>query len=202
MGFALRQRIGVLTIGIIGGLLVLLMVNAAACSNPEPESTEDLASVTPSATRVHPSVGICDRTEHIRNAILARIDGVDDCEVTATHLSAIDGMIDLRGVNIAKLQPGDFDGLTALEVLNLRATGLTSLEAGVFDGLASLTALDLGGIYYIAYPDWFGSPYKNRLASVRKGGVCGTYIVETTLPGGWQQIDGSGGGTVRRSQRA
>ena len=167
---------------------------------PPPTSTAEGNA----ATRVHTSVGICDRTEQVRDAILERIDGVDDCAaVTAAQLATIDGKIHpAGGENAANFQPGDFDGLTALETLDLRGAGFTYLEAGVFDGLASLTVLNLGGIYYIAYPDWLGSPYKNRLASLEKGGVCGTYIVESALPWRWPQIDLPGGRYIRRSQRA
>ena len=81
----MRQRIAVTTLGIIGGLLVLLMLAAVACDNPP---------AMPSTTGAHSSVGICDGTEQVRDAILERTDGVDDCAaVTATHLSAIDGTI-------------------------------------------------------------------------------------------------------------
>ena len=120
---------------------------------------------------MHPSGGICDRTEHVRHAILARIDGVDDCAaVTAAHLATIDGKIHpAGGANAAKFQPGDFDGLTALETLDLRGAGFTSLEAGVFDGLTSLAVLDLRGTWYIAYPDVLGSIHRNSLESLEEG---------------------------------
>ena len=148
-----------------------------AASTPTNTPTPPPTSTTEenAATRVHTSVGICDRTEQVRDAILERIDGVDDCAaVTAAQLATIDGKIHpAGGENAANFQPGDFDGLTALETLDLRGAGFTCLEAGVFDGLASLTVLNLGGIYYIAYPDWLGSPYKNRLASLEKGVFAG-----------------------------
>ena len=35
----MRQRNGVSTVGVIGGLLVLLMVAAAGCDDSEPETT-------------------------------------------------------------------------------------------------------------------------------------------------------------------
>ena len=47
----MRQRIGVSTLGIIGGLLVLLMVAAAACDDPEPTATPTTA---PTATATAP----------------------------------------------------------------------------------------------------------------------------------------------------
>ena len=219
----MRQRTGVTTLGIIGGLLVLLMIAAAGCDDSEPEiareptapSLEPTATATPAPTNTPtlapthpptatlipadtptgtfestatptptnaptpgptntptptPPVGICDRTEQVRDVILARIDGVDDCKtVTAAHLATIDGEINLAGRDIGELQPGDFGGLTALETLDLRAASLTSLEAGVFDGLTSLTVLDLRGNWYLAYPDYLGSMHWNRLASLEEG---------------------------------
>ena len=90
--------------------------------------------------------------------------------VTDAHLATIDGKLHpAGGANVAKFQPGDFDGLTALETLDLRGAGFTSLEAGVFDGLTSLTVLDLRGNWYQAYPDWLGSMHWNRLASLEEG---------------------------------
>ena len=38
-GLGLRQRIGVSTLGVIGGLLVLLVVAAVACEDAEPNAT-------------------------------------------------------------------------------------------------------------------------------------------------------------------
>ncbi len=75
--------------------------------------------------------GICSRTEAVREALLAKISGVSDCnDVTATHLSAITGTLDLRNSNKIRatgLAAGDFDGLTALEILDVRLNDLTSL---------------------------------------------------------------------------
>ena len=129
------------------------------------------AAEVDTATRTLPSVGICDRSRHVRDAILDRIDGVDDCgEVTAAHLVTIDGRIHpAGGEHAAEFQPGDFHGLAALEVLDLRGAGFTSLEAGVFDGLNSLVVLDLRGTWYISYPDWLGSVHRNSLESLDEG---------------------------------
>ena len=140
-------------------------------------------AVTLSLKQEDPTVGICNRTEQVRDAILKRIDGVDDCKaVTMAHLSTIDGEMILAGRDIGELQPGDFDGLTSLDTLDLRAANLTSLEAGVFDGLTWLTVLDLRGNWYNAYPDWLGSGHWNRLASLEKGVFAGlTWLRELYL---------------------
>ena len=193
----MKRELRVWTLVIVGGLLALLMLSAAACEDGGPNATGDptvtliapTGTTTPTPPNAPPPTdpptlmpadtptpgptlpaGICDRTEQVRDAILERIDGVDDCNaVTAAHLSTIDGEMVLTGVDIGELQPGDFVGLTALDALDIRGSGLTSLEAGVFDGLSSLTALDLRGNWYNAYPDWLGSAHWNRLASLEKG---------------------------------
>ena len=91
-----------------------------------------------------PNAGICPRTEAVRDAILDEIAGVSDCvDVTANHLAAIDGKLDLQESEITALAVGDFAGLTALTALVLDGNDLTALPAGVFDELTALTALVL-----------------------------------------------------------
>ena len=86
----------------------------------------------------------CDRTEQVRDAIVAQVSGVSTCGgVTAAHLAAITGL-DLDSTGISSLQAGDFDGLTALETLNLNDNSLSNLPASVFDGLTALESLYLG----------------------------------------------------------
>ena len=57
LGLALRQRSGVSAIGIVGGLLVLLMVAAVACEDPEPELAGEptVSSPGPTTTATHAS---------------------------------------------------------------------------------------------------------------------------------------------------
>ena len=55
--------------------------------------------------------GICDRTEQVRDAIMAAINGVDDCaDVTEAHLAGITGGLVLIEQNIVSLQSYDFEG--------------------------------------------------------------------------------------------
>ena len=98
------------------------------------------------AVSVNPTSNIfpvCNRTAVIRNAILAKIPGVNDCaNVTEAQLTSITG--DLRlptGFGTTKV--GDFDGLKNLENLHLSQAQLTSLEANIFSGLTNLTGLHL-----------------------------------------------------------
>ena len=89
------------------------------------------------------AAGICGRTDAVRDALLVLIPGVDCADVTAAHLAAITGVLDLSSQNITALAAGDFAGLTALKLLYLYHNELTSLPAGVFDGLTSLDTLHL-----------------------------------------------------------
>ena len=69
------------------------------------------------ATRFLPG-RICDRTEQVRNAIVAAINGVDDCaDVTEAHLAGITGTFDLNEQGISSLQSRDFAGLSSLHHL-------------------------------------------------------------------------------------
>ena len=88
--------------------------------------------------------GICGRTATVRTAILAKIDGINDCGlVTSNHLAAITGVLSLNDQSITALAAGDFDGLTSLVTLFLYNNELTALPDDVFDGLTALTRLDL-----------------------------------------------------------
>lgn len=94
--------------------------------------------------RAEAADGICDRTPAVRDAIVAAVPQVDACEdVTDAHLAAVTGTLSLREAGLTALQPGDFEGLTAITHLKLSHNSLTSLPSGVFDGLAQLQDLGL-----------------------------------------------------------
>ncbi len=98
---------------------------------------------TPTPTP-EPAAGICDRTQQVRDAILAKLPDVNDCSaVTANDLSSIAGRLGLSRTNIAALQGVDFHGLSSLEYLNISHNGLSALPDGVFDNLSSLECLYL-----------------------------------------------------------
>ena len=91
-----------------------------------------------------PSTGICDRTQQVRDAIVAAVAGVDDCaDVTSEHLAGIAGAFDLDETGIASLQSRDFAGLSSLQHLWMDGNELTALPDGVFEGLSSLVSLTL-----------------------------------------------------------
>ena len=86
---------------------------------------------------------VCDRTEQVRDAIVAEVPGVTACaDVTETHLAAIMNL-NLSNKSITALKAGDFDGLTALTTLSLHHNQISTLPAGVFDEITALTTLYL-----------------------------------------------------------
>ena len=102
---------------------------------------------TDSVTVLDPSVvvSVCDRTEQVRDAIVAAVDGVSNCaNVTEAHLAGITQLF-LADESIGALQVGDFSGLAPLETLDLSGNSLTALSADAFVGLIALEVLDLGG---------------------------------------------------------
>ena len=91
-----------------------------------------------------PAADICGRTDAVHDALMALVPGASGCaDVTAAHLAAFTGLLDLSSQNITALAAGDFAGLTALTELDLFNNDLTTLPAGVFDELTALTNLNL-----------------------------------------------------------
>ena len=87
-------------------------------------------------------VPVCDRTEQVRDAIVAAVIGASGCaDVTEAQLADIPQLF-VTSIGIEALQLGDFSGLAALQMLNLNNNLLTALPAGIF---ADLTALE--GLY-------------------------------------------------------
>ena len=88
-------------------------------------------------------VSVCDRTPQVRDAIVAVLPDVSDCEdVTAAHLASIT-TLNLGFENITALKANDFNGLSTLEWLSLSDNSLSSLPAGIFDDLTALEWLHL-----------------------------------------------------------
>ena len=108
---------------------------------------ESLTSAPTEVVTARPT-GICDRTQQVQDAIIAKLnEGLDtpevtDCaEVTAEDLSGITGRMVLSIQEIPVLKSGDFEGLSNLDDLQLIDSGLETLPEDVFDGLTSLTHL-------------------------------------------------------------
>ena len=92
--------------------------------------------------------GICERTQQVRDALVAAVQendaAVTDCSlVTAAHLAGITGTLELVDRGIEALKPGDFAGVSGVTQLNLNNNALSALPAGVFEGLDAVETLTL-----------------------------------------------------------
>ena len=87
--------------------------------------------------------GICDRSDKIQKAILAKVSATNCTDVGPTELGGIYSVAGLSG--LGSLKEGDFDGLVGLTELYLSGNGLTELPDGIFDGLSNLNYLELTG---------------------------------------------------------
>ena len=88
--------------------------------------------------------GICDRTREVHAKLVALTAGVSSCaDMDAAALAAIPATLDLDGLRIAALKPGDFAGLGHVTSLLLTNNALTDIAPGVLDPLTGLTALAL-----------------------------------------------------------
>ena len=169
--------------------------------------TDGIAPATDTATVtaiLDPTLGICGRTEQVRDALVALIPGVSHCaDVTATHLAAITRTLLLSGENITALAAGDFEGLTALPSLDLNRNGLTALPDDVFDGLTALTSLVLNNNELTTLPDDVFEPLTALIALALRDNPGAPFAPEAVaLPddgtvsngGGTVTLDGSGSG--------
>ena len=85
---------------------------------------------------------VCDRTEQVRDAIVALVPVSDCADVTNVHLDGIE-VLNFSGSSIETLQESDFAGLTSLRELLLSNNSLEALPAGIFSGLTDLRRLYL-----------------------------------------------------------
>ena len=98
------------------------------------------------------AVPVCGRTEQVRDAIVAAVDGVGNCaDITEAHLAKI-AALSLAGTDIRTLKTGDFASLSALESLYLNNSPLTELPSDIFTGLAALRLLNLNNNNLAALP--------------------------------------------------
>ena len=95
---------------------------------------------------------VCDRTEEVRDAIVAATDAEACGDVTALELRDV-VRLDLSDKSITSLKSGDFDGLHGLDVLDLSDNSLVSLPAGIFDDLLLLRTLRLHDNSLTTLPD-------------------------------------------------
>ena len=111
-----------------------------------------------------PASGICDRTQQVRDAILAKLSDISNCgDVTGSHLIGITEIIILDQDTLA-LQDGDFTGLSKLDSLYIHKNGLSEVPEDLFDGLSALRELYL---------------YNNELTTLPSGLFDGLSNLET-----------------------
>ena len=147
-------------------------------------------------------VGVCSRTEAVRDAILARIAGVTDCaQVYRTDLNRITGILRIR--NASGLSAGDFAGLGGVTLLRLDGNpNLTNLPTGVFAGLSGLATLRLDGAGLTTLPTgaFDGLSGLRELRAHGNGGSPFTLDVEAERVGGYEvraRIDEAAPGPVQ-----
>ena len=116
-----------------------------------------------------PTGGICDRTQEVRNAILAALSVTDCAEVTPDQLAHV-GVLEVYGERAnMPLRPGDFAGLPNMWWLNIKAAwydaslpydqriihhSLTDLHPRLFTGeLDAITKLSIDGFDAITIPE-------------------------------------------------
>ena len=95
---------------------------------------------------------VCDRTQQVRDAIVAATDAEACGNVTALQLRDV-VRLGLSDKSITSLKSGDFDGLHGLDVLDLSDNSLVSLPAGIFDDLLLLRTLRLHDNSLTTLPD-------------------------------------------------
>ena len=116
-------------------------------SNPKPILSSILALLTILGIHITSYADITpvsDRTEEVRDAIVAEVGAPNASDVTEADLALITHLV-LRGAGITALESGDFSGMTSLEHLYLHNNRLSSLPDGIFDGLTELEFLNLSG---------------------------------------------------------
>ena len=84
---------------------------------------------------------VSDRTQQVRDAIVAAVPNVSDAaNVTAAPVAAITSL-NLRNAVITTLEADDFSGMTVLISINLFNNQLSRLPDGIFEGMTSLTTI-------------------------------------------------------------
>ena len=141
-------------------------------------------------------LSVCDRTNAVRDGIMALVP-VSACgDVTGEHLSEIN-FLSLENANLTELKADDFSNLTGLTTLNLQENQLSSLPDGLFDDLTSLSWLYMGGNQLTTIPSELFTLsnltelhlYNNRLEGVIPPAL-GTLSNLTVLDLGGNQLVG------------
>ena len=106
-----------------------------------------LAVSTAAPLQAQTAVDICTRTQEVQDAILGAVSGTPTCStITTEQLTGITEL-NITGYSAATLVPGDFAGLTGLQILRLKdSPDLTTLPADAFASFTqTIRQIDLGG---------------------------------------------------------
>ncbi len=117
-------------------------------------NNSDTIAVTVNVTDVNEGITpVADRTPAIRDAIVAKVHGVDDAaDVTAAHLAAIT-FLDIRSKAIGSVDVGDFTGLTGLTRLWMGWNNYSSLPSDIFSDNTALEELLISNGNLMSLPD-------------------------------------------------
>ena len=96
-------------------------------------------------------LGICTRTQAVREAIIATTTSTPCEDINNNQLVAI-SRLDLSNKSIRSLQSGDFYGLTGLTSLDLSSNTLLNLPADIFTDLDGLTELHMNNNLLFSLP--------------------------------------------------
>ncbi len=105
------------------------------------EKASHTLTISPEGTG--PAEGICDRTPHVRDALVEAVAEVSTCgQVIAADLAKVTSL-SLEWSGIVSLKANDFSGLSSLNSLRLHGNSLTALPEGLFEELVNLQTLTL-----------------------------------------------------------
>ena len=146
-------------------LFLLVFVGLAGCkddpakavSTTQQHSTKATAPVEATVEAPADPVNVCDRTEQVKNKILAKLEKTDCSAVTAEDLKSF-VVLSLYNLNIASLKAGDFAGLVTLKTLYISHNQLTVLPEGLFEKLSKLKSLDLSTNHLSSVPEGIFGP--------------------------------------------
>ena len=175
-------------------LFLLVFVGLAGCkddpakavSTTQQHSTKATAPVEAPVEAPADPVNVCDRTEQVKNKILAKLEKTDCSAVTAEDLKSF-VVLSLYNSNIVSLKAGDFAGLVTLKTLYITHNQLTVLPEGLFEGLSKLKTLYLSSNHLSSVPEGIFGPLvslqrlsldNNQLTILPEGVFAGLKYVE------------------------
>ena len=131
-------------------------------------------ALLPQGANAQATVNICNRTQQVEDAILAKVAAANCASVPVSQLAGMSGVLSISYASISTLQSGDFDNLTSLTWLSLGGNQLATLPDGIFDSLTSLTLLGLSGNQLATLPAGiFDSLTRLRALDLRENRLAG-----------------------------